>query len=215
MFSETSIIKQVNILAKVICYLLVFIMMIIVKDPKFLLFIDVFFLLVTKKFDKLFIFNIILTVLIILNIFYPHFMWINKLSLLVLYTILLLKVTKLIDLRYILERTLYKSNNKKLTYKLLYSIYFINNFNSHFKRMLLLKDDYSMKLDINLLIFIIKQSYIKAKLSKIDFIELNNMRFYNYSKERTSIDKTTWESWDTNYVLCHIIVLFISIFYGR
>ena len=84
MFSETSIIKQVNILAKVICYLLVFIMMIIVKDPEFLLFIDVFFLLVTKKFDKLFIFNIILTVLIILNIFYPHFMWINKLSLLVL-----------------------------------------------------------------------------------------------------------------------------------
>ena len=215
MFSDTSIIKQVSIITKIMCYLLVLIMMFIVKDPIFILFINIICLLITKKFDKLFKFNIFLLIISIINIFYPHFLWINKLGILVLYTILLLKVTKIIDLKSVLERTLYKSNNKGLTYKLLYYIYFINNFSIHFKRMLLLKDDYGMKVNMSFILFIIKQSYAKAKLCKSDFVELNKIRFYNYSKTRTSIEKNTWESWDTNYLLCHVIILFITIFYGR
>ena len=215
MFSDTSIIRNVNILNKTICYLLVLIMLIICKETLFTLFVDIFFLLVTKQYKHLFRFNILTTILIVLNIFFPHFLWIIKIFLLIIYTILLSKVTELVELRYVLENTLYRFKNKKITYRLFYIIYFIKNFKKHFTRMLVLKDDYEIKMTPKFLLFIIKQSYIAASTSKKDFLEVNDIRFYNISKDRTYIEKLSWESWDTTYLLCHIIILVSTFFYGR
>lgn len=215
MFNDTSIIKEVNILNKVICYLLILLSIIICKDLVLLLIFDIFLLLVTKEYKNLFRFNILLTVLIILNIFFPHFLWIIKIFMLVIYTILLKKVTKLVELRYVIEVTFYRFQTKKITYRIFYMIYFLKSFNKNFKRMLLLKDDYEMKIDIKFLIFIIRQSYIKAKLTKEEFLEINNMRFYNYSGNRTYMEKNTWESWDTTYLVCHVLITLIIFIYGR
>lgn len=215
MFNDTSIIKEVNILNKALCYILVLIMLIICNDPIYILIADIFFLLLTKNFRKLFISNIVLTGLVVLNIFFPHFLWIIKPFFLVLYTILLKKVTKLSELRYVIEVTLYRFKNKKITYKLFYIIYFIKSFNKNIKRMLILKDDYLIKLDLNFLSFIIKESYKKAKISKKEFVVVNSMRFYNYSTKRTYIEKITWESWDNTYLVSHIIILILTFFYGR
>ena len=107
MFSETSIIKEVNIISKSISYLLVLLMVLICKDPVFLLFVNIFSLLITKKYKGLFKFNIIVTELTILSIFYPQILWINKIFLLAIYTILLSKLTNILELRYIIETTLY------------------------------------------------------------------------------------------------------------
>lgn len=215
MFSDTSIIKEVNILNKVLCYIMVLIMLIICKDSIYILIADIFFLLLTKNFKKMFISNIALTVLVILNIFYPHLLWIIKPFFLVLYTILLKKVTKLSELRYVIEVTLYRFKNKKITYKLFYIIYFIKKFNKNIKKMLILKDDYLIKLNFSFLIFIIRESYKKAKIAKKDFVVVNSMRFYNYSTKRTYIEKITWESWDNTYLVSHIIILILTFFYGR
>lgn len=215
MFSDTSIIKEVNIINKTLCYLLVIIMLILGKSPVYIILVDMFFLLLTKTYKKLFIANIVLTILVLLNIFFPHFLWIIKLSFLVLYTLLLKKVTKLSELRYVIEVTLYRFRNKKITYKLFYTIYFLKNFNKNIKRMLILKDDYLIKLDFSFLFFIIKESYLKARLAKKDFVVINSMRFYNYSENRTYIENLTWESWDNTYLVSHIIILFLTFFYGR
>lgn len=215
MFSDTSIIKEVNIINKTICYLLVLIMLILGKSSIYIILVDMFFLLLTKNYKKMFIFNIILTVLVILNIFFPHFLWIIKLSFLILYTLLLKNVTKLVELRHVIEVTLYRFKNKKITYKLFYMIYFLKKFNKNVKRMLILKDDYLIKLNPKFLFFILKQSYIKAKLAKDDFVVINSERFYNYSEKRTYIEKITWESWDNTYLVSHIIILLLTYFYGR
>ena len=215
MFNDTSIIKEVNILNKVICYLLVILILIICKDNLYIILSNIFLLLITKQYIKLFKFNIIVTFLILLNLFFPHFLWIIKLCVLIIYTILLSKVTKLSELRYVIEVTLYRFKNKKITYKLFYSIYFIKNFKKYIKRMIILKDDYSIPLSFKFIIFILKQAYIKAKNDKKDFIIINNKRFYNISSNRTYIDKIRWESWDTNYLICHIVILIITFFYGR
>lgn len=215
MFSDTSIIKNVNVLNKTICYILVLIMTIICKETLFTLFVDIFFLLITRKYKYLFRFNIFTTILILINIFFPHILWIIKLFLLIIYTILLSKVTELVELRYVIENTLYRFKNKKITYRLFYIIYFLKNFKRHFKRMIILKDDYEIKMNFKFLLFIIKESYIKASNSKKEFLETNDIRFYNISKERTYIEKLNWESWDTTYLLSHIIILVITFFYGR
>ncbi len=215
MFSDTSIIKEVNIINKTICYLLVIIMLILGKSPVYIILVDMFFLLLTKTYKNLFITNILLTVLVLLNIFFPHFLWIIKFCFLILYTLLLKKVTKLAELRYVIEVTLYRFRNKKITYKLFNNIYFLKNFNKNIKRMLILKDDYLIKFDFSFLLFIIKESYLKAKLAKKDFVVINSMRFYNYSENRTYIEKLTWESWDNTYLVSHIIILILTFFYGR
>ena len=215
MFSDTSILKDVNILNKVLCYILVLVMLIVGKDPIYILIVDLFFLLLTKSYNKIFISNIILTILVVLNIFFPHFLWIIKIYILILYTLLLKKVTKLSELRYVIEVTLYRFKNKKITYKLFYIIYFLKNFNRSIKRMLVLKDDYLIKPDYKFISFILKQSYLKAKRSKEEFVAINSMRFYNYSEKRSYIEKIMWESWDNTYIVSHLIILILTFFYGR
>lgn len=215
MFNETSIIKEVNIVNKFICYILVIISLILVKDPVFMVFVNGIFLLLSKNDKKIFIINILMAIFSFTVIFNPQFLWISKLFFLGLYTVLLKKVTELKDLRYVLENTLYKFKNKEITYKFFYYIYFLKNFKKSFNRMLLLSDDYDMKISPKFLWFVVKQSYNKAKLEKTNFEEINKMRFYNYSSTRTYIEENTWESWDTTYLICYIIILLIVIFYGR
>lgn len=215
MFSDTSIIKEVNIINKTVCYLMVLIMLVLGKSSLYIILVDMFFLLLTKNYKRIFIFNIILTIFVILNIFFPHFLWIIKLCFLIIYTLLLHKVTKINELRYVIEVTLYRFKNKRITYKLFYMIYFLKNFNKNVKRMLILKDDYLIKINPKFILFIIKQSYLKAKKSKYDFVSINSERFYNYSEKRTYIEKITWESWDNTYLVSHIIILFLTYFYGR
>ncbi len=215
MFNENSIIKDVNIINKAVSYLIIIISLFICSEPIFMLFINLFLLLITKQYQNLFKTSLINIAIIIISIFFTQFLWITKLLTLVIYTVLLKKVTKSTELRYILESTLYRFQSKKITYRILYVIYFARHYKNNIKKLLILKDDYSMKVDFNFIKFIIKKSYQKTKIELKDLMEINKLRFYNYSKERTYIEKPTWESWDTNYIVSHIIILLITLFYGR
>lgn len=215
MFNENSIINEVNVINKVICYLLVIICLFICNEPIFLLFVDIILLLITKQYLFLFKINVINTFFLVFNIFFSQFLWITKILTLIIYTILLKKVTKAVELRYVLESTLYRFQSKKITYHILYIIYFIKYYKNYLKHLFILKDDYGMKLNFEFTKFIIIKSYQKTKLVLDNLMEINKFRFYNYSKERTYIEKPTWESWDTNYLISHIIIFLLTVFYGR
>lgn len=213
MFSNNSILKNVNILCKVISGLLILISLFVCKEPLFLLFSLIFILLYITDYKKIVIFNLIIIFFTLLSFKYS-LLFIPKILLFILYILLIKKVTNKDELRFLVENTLYHFKNRKLTYKLLYIIYFIHNFTINIKNMYILKDDYKIKLNFKFIIFIIKQSYIKAKLSKDDFIVLNKIRFYNYSSSRTYLNKITFERWDFNYLACHIVILVVTIIYG-
>ncbi len=216
MFNKNSIIKEVNIINKLVCYLLVLIALIICREPIFIVFVNLTLLIITRQYPKLFKTNLVIMFLSILSIFFPQILWITKIGILIIYTVLLKKVTQTVELRYVLESTLYRFQSKKITYKILYAIYFIKYFKKNIERMLVLKDDYSMPLNYKLIKFIIKHAYNKTKNQVEIFIEVNKLRFYNDSKNRTYIEKKeTWESWDTNYLIAHIIIILLTVFYGR
>jgi len=215
MFSENSIIKEVNIINKFICYLLVVISLIVCSEPIFLLFVDLFLLLITKQYEKLFKTNVINTMFLVLSMFFPQLLWITKILTLVIYTVLIKKVTKAIELRYVLESTLYRFQSKRITYHILYIIYFIKGYKNNIKKLLVLKDDYGINLNFEFIKFIIQKSYQKTKIELKNLMMINKLRFYNYSKERTYVEKPTWESWDINYLVSHIIIFLFTTFYGR
>lgn len=215
MFNDNSIIKEVNIINKFICYLIVIISLLLCKEVLFLLFINLFLLLITKQYKKLFITNIINIFISLLAIIFPQILWITKLIILIIYTILLKKVTQAIELRYVLESTLYRFQKKKITYKILYFIYFIKYFKYNIRKLYILKDDYEIKVDFKFIKFLISKSYHKTKYQLTELMEINKLRFYNYTKDRTYIEKITWESWDTSYLISHIIIFLLTCFYGR
>lgn len=215
MFNENSIIKEVNIINKVICYLLIIVCLFVCNESFFLLFVDLFLLLITRNYQKLFKINILNTILLVLCIFFSHFLWITKIITLIIYTVLLTRVTKAIELRYVLESTLYRFQSKKITYRILYMIYFIKYYINNIKKFLTLKDDYGIKINFEFIRFIFKKTYQKTKMELRSLMEINKLRFYNYSKDRTYIEKPTWESWDTNFLVSHLIIFLLTIFYGR
>ena len=187
MFNKNSIIKEVNIINKLVCYLLILIALIICREPIFIVFVNLTLLIITRQYSKLFKTNLVIMFLSILSIFFPQILWITKMGILIIYTVLLKKVTQTVELRYVLESTLYRFQSKKITYKILYAIYFIKYFKKNIKRMLVLKDDYSMPLNYKLIKFIIKHAYNKTKNQMKVLIELNKLRFYNDYKNRNYI----------------------------
>lgn len=215
MFSTDSILKEVNIFGKVVAYILILVSLIVVKSPIFLIFVNIFLLWITKPFCNLLKMNLFNFGVTLFSIFFPQLLWITKIIILIIYTELLKKVTETIELRYILENTLYRFQKKKVTYRILYLIYFGKYFRNNLKRMLLLKDDYGLKKDGKLISFLLEQSYRRTKENMQEFMQTYQLRFYNDSKKRTYIEKKNWESWDTNYMIVHIVVLLLVFFYGR
>lgn len=215
MFSTDSIIKDVNIIVKTMCYIIILISLILIKQPIFIIFINLFLLVITKQYKEIFKINIILLMITFLSIFYQQFLWITKILILLIYTLLLKKVTKTYDLRYLLESTLYRFQKRVITYKILYLIYFGKYFKENINKMFLLKNDYNMKFNISFIIFILKQSYLKTKEKMNKFMITNKIRFYNYSNVRTYLESPSFESWDVNYIIIHIILLLLVCVYGR
>lgn len=215
MFSTDSILKEVNIFGKVVAYILILVSLIVVKSPIFLIFVNIFLLWITKPFSNLVKMNLFNFGVTLFGIFFPQLLWITKIIILIIYTELLKKVTETIELRYVLENTFYRFQKKKVTYRILYLIYFEKYFKNNLKKMLLLKDDYGLKKDRRLISFLLQQSYRKTKENMQDFMQTYQLRFYNDSKKRTYIEKNSWETWDTNYIMVHVVILLLVFFYGR
>ncbi len=215
MFNTDSIIKEVNVFNKLFCYLIIFISLLMVKEALFLVFANLILLVITKQYPKLLKFNILVLGITVLGMFYPQFLWITKIGILMIYTILLKKVMCPIELRYVLENTLYCFKQKQVTYKILSLIYFGRYFKNNLKRFLILKDDYGLKVNPQFMAFILRQAYEQTKEQMQEFMIMNRLRFYNDSTKRTYIERKSWESWDNNYIIIHAMIFLLTFFYGR
>lgn len=214
MFNKDSILYQVNIISKFIGIILSLIGIIILKIPGFIVLISIVLLTLSTSFKYTFRYSIISLIISIIASFFPQILWISKILIFINYLILIKKLTKAVDLRYILEVTLYKFQSKKITYKVLYLIYFFKYLKLNHKTLSKLRDEYGIKKDWFYFKFSWKKAYQKTKYEMSEFLIMNNLRFYNLSSKRTYLEKPTWERWDTLYVLFHILLLVFITIYG-
>lgn len=215
MFSKDSILFQVNIFSKVLGVIIFIIGLVLLHNPALLVLLGIGLLILSSKYKYLFRYSIFMTLIVILSSFYPHFLWISKILIFINYVLLLGKITYSKDLRYLLEKTLYKFQNKKITYKVLYYIYIFKYMKKNYKLLNQLINEYGLRKDFNLYKFLHEQAFIKSKNEMKETTTMVDLRFYNYSNKRTYIDKPTWERWDTKYLLFYILVLIFIIIYGR
>ena len=147
--------------------------------------------------------------------FIEGILWLPKLILLLVYLLLVKKFTKTSELRYLLEVTLYKFQSKQITFKILNIIYFFKQLRKNINIFDRLRDEYGMAKDFFYIRFSFKKAWKKTRYEMKEFIMMNDLRFYNYSKERTYIEKITWERWDTKYLLFHILIFIVTFLLGR
>ena len=204
MFKKDSLLYEVNIISKLISSLLVIISLLFLNSPALIVLVSVVlcFLALEFKFIS------------ILGTFYPQFLGITKFIIFIEYIMLIKKVTDSSELRYILEVTLYKFQSKKITYHILYIIYFFRYLKKNMKLLDNLREDYAIEKDFFYLRFSLKKALAKTKHEIHDLMEINELRFYNYTSKRTYIERPSWEKWDTNYLLFHIAVFVFAIIYG-
>lgn len=215
MFKRNSIVYDINIICKVICTFLMMIAMILLKVPSVLVFLGIFFLGISLEFRKISIITMMGILLSILATFHPSIFWLPKIILFVTYLCLLKKITKASEMRYVLEVTLYKFQSKKITFRILYMIYFFKQLRKNMRILDRLRDEYGMVRDFFYMKFTLKKAWKKTKYEMKDLIMMNDLRFYNYSKNRAYTEKPKWEKWDTKYLLVHILVLIVFYICGR
>ena len=147
MFSKDSILYQVNIISKFIGIILAFIGIMLLKIPGFIVLVSVILLSLSTAFKYTFRYSILSLAISIFSSFFPQILWISKTLIFINYLILVRKLTKTSDLRYILEVTLYKFQSKKITYRVLYIIYFFKYMKKNHKTLELLRNEYGIKKD--------------------------------------------------------------------
>ncbi|HIT21558.1 MAG TPA: hypothetical protein IAB56_01115 [Candidatus Scybalousia intestinigallinarum] len=214
MFKKDSLLYEVNIISKLISSLLVIISLLFLNSTALIVLVSVILCFLSLEFKFISKVGIIGVLLSILATFYPQFLGITKFIIFIEYIMLIKKVTDSSELRYILEVTLYKFQSKKITYHILYIIYFFRYLKKNMKLLDNLREDYAIEKDFFYIRFSLKKALAKTKHEIHDLMEINELRFYNYTSKRTYIERPTWEKWDTNYLLFHIAVLIFAIIYG-
>lgn len=214
MFNKDSILYQVNIISKVTGIMLTLICIIMIKIPSFIVLLSVVLLIISFNYNFIFKYSVFNLIIAIIASFYPPLLWISKILLFINYIIIVKKITKASDLRYVLEVTLYKFQSRKITYRILYTIYYFKYLNRNYRLLGRLKDEYGIENDWFFIKFRWNKAKSKTKNEMNEFITMNSLRFYNYSKNRTYIEKPTWERWDNYYVIAHTILLIFIIIYG-
>lgn len=215
MFKSNSIVYDINIICKVLSVLCMLVTFIILKSPVFLVFLGLFFLIISLEFKKTAILAMIGILLSILSTFMLVIFWIPKTILFITYLCLVKRITNAAEMRYALEVTLYKFQSKKITFHILYFIYFFKQLRKNMRILDRLRDEYGMARDFFYLRFTLKKAWRKTKYEMKELIMMNDLRFYNFSKKRTYVEKPHWESWDTKYLFIHITLGVLFYIYGR
>ena len=214
MFRKDSILYEVNAISKLISFLIFVFSLMILKSPAFLVLLSIVFLALTYSFQWVSKFAIAGVLFSIVSSIYMPFLKIAKLITILVYILIIKKITNSQELRYVLEVTLYKFQSKKITFHILYFMYFFKYLKKNIKLMNNLREDYGMEKDWNYRKFALKKAYDKTKYEIKELMMMNEIRFYNYSSTRTYIEKTNWESWDTKYLMFHILVFIFILIYG-
>lgn len=214
MFKKNSMLYSVNTIAKLLGLILFFIALIQMQASWFLLLFSLGTVWLCLSFAHLKYWTILGFVCFFFGILFPWMIGLGKWIQFTTYLILLVKITHIDGIRYFLEKSFYKKQNSALTRYLLDFTYYLKFVRENFTEYIALKDRYGFPLDARFLWWGWKLSWKRAKGQLRGGSELYQIRFYNILKERTYVEKPSWENWDSVYVLLHGLFLGLVLWIG-
>lgn len=203
MYSNDSNLKNINIISKFIGLMFALASIIINNNQYIFMLFAIIFIII----DKINVRNIILLIGSIINCFFNIDLAI-KIIFIYNYLQMFINIITFNELKYFLEELLYKRHSKIL--KIMIAIlYFIKNAKSNYKEMLVLLKSYGLKLNINNIKFILKETFIKSKKETIRIMQVYKYRFYNIYNKKTYYDKDEIDSYDFKYILVYVIIFLL------
>lgn len=215
MYNDKIILNDVNSINKIICFVLFCSLIIFIQNPLLLLVFDVIFLLLTYEYKYLKYFSYGMIMIGILTVCFPPILWINKLACIILYGALVLKIMRLEQVKYLIELTCYSLQSSIITTRLTSFIYKMRLTKNNYQRIDSIRKSYGQEKNLKFVINTLKKSYHSSKQDAKEIVLIHKLRFYNLYPIRTYMSKPTWEKWDTDYLMIHLLILIIGIIIGR
>lgn len=212
---DNMILKEVKIETKLIASMLFMLTIFYVQKP-ISLFLTVFVLSILLFLNKKGRYSSFLALGIsILSVFYPQILWISKCLSILLYFLLLSSFVDFIDIRTLLEKSVYKFKNKKLIMNALYVLYWIRNMKINVKKEMSNLKYANVKSLVHDLKQMISRTLRKTKVEVKKIMSTYQMRLYHQYTEKTYLEESNFEKWDVNYLTFHIAILIIFSIFRR
>lgn len=210
MFNHKSILYEVNPFLKIGCYIFFLLLVIFIHRPLYVVAFFAITYLLTGADELLQKTSAIGTGISLIMVFYPQLLWITKLGMLILYTMMLIKITNAEHLKYIVEKVFYRFQNKEITYVLTYLINYYKFLKENYQKIDRIRKEYGLEKKPEYQKTILKKARQKAKKEVAEVMTIYQLRFYNLYRTKTYYQKLSWARWDSDYLLGHI-ALFVTI----
>lgn len=210
MFNHKSILYEVNPFLKIGCYIFFLLLVIFIHRPLYVVAFFAITYLLTGADELLQKTSAIGTGISLITVFYPQLLWITKLGMLILYTMMLIKITNEEHLKYIVEKVFYRFQNKEITYVLTYLINYYKFLKENYQKIDRIRKEYGLEKKPEYQKTILKKARQKAKKEVAEVMTIYQLRFYNLYRTKTYYQKLSWARWDSDYLLGHI-ALFVTI----
>lgn len=215
MYNKESVIFDINMITKLISYILFIILDIINNNIFLFLLIEIIILIEARK-EKWFLnFNKISVIFFLICLFLPELLIIPKILIIVSYTYLLTKVVNINQLRYLIEISFYKYKNNKLTKLFLSIMYYFKYIKVYIKKYINIQKEHGFHYEYNHILYTIKKANQLASNKIKKLIQINEIRFYNYHNKKTYLEEIEFEFWDYIYLIIHFLLLIIAVFTRR
>ena len=211
MFKKYYLLNLVNILSKFYGLLLFLLSLLIFHNNIIAVVISVILLILTRKRKYFIYISLTSLILSLINLAFPHLLWLVKICFLIEYLIYLSDLVDIVNAKKIYENSLYSLKNNFLTKGVISFIYFMSIFKKNFNKLdkprvengIVTGFGYITKLSIKS--FNVSVSQIK------NIILYHRLRFYNIENRRESIDKIVTRKYDYYYIGVHVLLLVLSI----
>ena len=210
MFNHKSILYEVNPFLKIGCYIFFLLLVIFIHRPLYVVAFFAITYLLTGADELLQKTSAIGTGISLITVFYPQLLWITKLGMLILYTMMLIKITNEEHLKYIVEKVFYRFQKKEITYVLTYLINYYKFLKENYQKIDRIRKEYGLEKKPEYQKTILKKARQKAKKEVAEVMTIYQLRFYNLYRTKTYYQKLSWARWDSDYLLGHI-ALFVTI----
>ena len=211
MFKKGYLLNLVNIYSK-FYGLLIFILSLFILNNKYLaLIISILLVIATTKRRHLIIVSLISVLLSIINLLYPHLLWIIKICFLIIYLAFLSDIVDVASVKKLYEVSLYKYKNRFIMKAYLSFVYFLSTFKKNFIKLDKPRKEYGLVTRFGYTTRLVIKSYHVSKSELKNILLYHKLRFYNIEDRRESIDKIEVRKYDHYYIVVHIAVLLISL----
>ena len=211
MFKKYYLLNLVNIYSKFYGLLLFLLSLLLFKNNIVAIVISIMLLILTRKRKHLIYVSLIAVLLSLINLFFPHLLWMIKICILIIYLAYLSDLVDIVNAKRLYEKSLYSLKNNIIMKCAISVIYFMSIFKKNFRKLDKPRVEYGLVTGFTYLFRLSMKCYSVSVSQIKNIILYHRLRFYNIENRRESIDKIEVRKYDYYYVGFHILILILSI----